>query len=191
VRWWHFDVVGLLGRWLEFGDHTRKDSALAAECYSIAATRVDAEAQVNRGFCLEHGIGVARNTSESVELYGKATNQKNPTGSTHYALSVHFGSGCCEDVEGALDHYDFGLAAQPSFLAGNSARCLRGLNKLPASQVRIEREQDPNRRQPIASIDLDDLIPRCQAGPIHPKPLQLSGFAGLPTGLALSKQSPL
>jgi hypothetical protein len=126
----------------------------------------DAEAQVNRGFCLEHGIGVARNASESVELYRKSMNQKNPTGSAHYALSVHFGSGCCEDVEGALDHYDFGLAAQPSFLAGNSVRCLRALNNLPAPTVGIERDQDPNRHQPIITIDLDDLFPRYKAEPV-------------------------
>jgi TPR repeat protein/serine/threonine protein kinase len=129
-----------LGTHLEVGDYGAKDLALAVACYRFAATRGDSDAQANYGFCLEHGLGVDQNPSEAVEFYKRSMLQHNPVGTSHYALSVHFGWGCCEDLEAALDHYDFIFKRPASLLAANSARCLRGLNKRPPPKADLRPE---------------------------------------------------
>jgi hypothetical protein len=152
------------GRWLEIGQYTKKDVKLAARFYSLAGSVGDSDAQANYGFCLEHGIGVKRSPSRSVEFYEKSMRQGNPIGAGQYALSIHFGVGCCEDVESALDHYDFVIRTESSFLTDNSARCFRGLNRLPPEKREITPSPDLSDSAP--PIDMADLIRRFQVDPI-------------------------
>jgi TPR repeat protein len=121
-------MLNELGQYLEVGEYMRKDLALAARCYSEAASE-SSEAQVNYGFCLEHGLGVERDVSKSFEFYEKSMVGNNAAGSGHYALSLHFGTGVWEDLEYAVDHYESVDQRQPGFLRSNSSRCFRGLNR--------------------------------------------------------------
>jgi hypothetical protein len=121
------EVAGL-GRCLEFGRHTEKDLVLAADCYKTAAPWNSA-AQMNLGFCLQHGLGVETNPPESVNCYEKAMQQGNGFGSVEYGLCIHYGIVFCEDVESALNHYDLAMKRSPLYLSVNSFRGRRALNK--------------------------------------------------------------
>jgi hypothetical protein len=161
-----FKILTYLGQSLEFGDRTTKDVGLAAKCHALAASGGKPEPQVNYGIFLQHGLGVGRNPSESVEFYKKSMQQQNPAGAGHYGLSVHFGNGCCEDVEWALDHYDFVLKADPAFLSGNSSRCFRGLNKRWSGRGELDREQNVHESTRPPGTNLLDLIAKFRVGPI-------------------------
>jgi TPR repeat protein len=158
----HFSrgILNSIGRWFEFGEYTGKDVKVAAQCYSIAATVGDSSGQVNYGFCVEHGLGVERNPFVSIEFYKESMIKGNGIGSGHYALSVHFGIGCFEDVESALDHYDFVMETERSFVTDNSDRCHRGLNRLSPHKPEMEREPPPDLHKSTTTIDMVDLILR-------------------------------
>jgi hypothetical protein len=54
--------------------------------------------------CLEPGLGVEQDLFKSIVFYKKAMFQTDPLGADHYAISLHFGSGCGENVDTAVDH---------------------------------------------------------------------------------------
>jgi serine/threonine protein kinase len=93
--------------------------------------------------------------------------QKNRIGAGHYARSIHFGCGCCEDVEFALDHYDTVTETHPRLFTVNSDRCLRGLNKLPFRTEEIEVGQTVNLRHSTMLHDMADLIVSYKVDPIQ------------------------
>jgi hypothetical protein len=128
VREGSSDMLNELGEYLEVGKHMGKDLVLASGGYSEAANE-SSEAQMNYGFCLEHGLGVERDVSKSFEFYEKSLGGNNVVGSGHYALSLHFGTGVWEDLECAADHYEVVEERQRGFLRRNSSRCFRGLNR--------------------------------------------------------------
>jgi hypothetical protein len=143
-----------------------KDLSLAADSYHFAAFRKDADAQANYGFCLEHGLGVERDPSESVEFYKRSTHHRNPTGASQYALSLHFSCGCGDDPEAAMSHYEFVVETRPSLLTGNAARCLRGLNKLSWAQAGIGQGRDHSLQATIPVFGMEDTIARLEGEPI-------------------------
>jgi TPR repeat protein len=163
-----FDCLNSLGICLEIGHCAEKDVELAAQCYEAAATGGHSGAQTNYGCCLSYGIGVESNLSKSVQFYAKAMDEANPTAVRYYALSVHFGSGCCEDVESALDHYDFLAETSPSMLATNAIRCIRGLNKLPPEKATPEQEQPLTADESVVQITLLDIIAGYQVESLGP-----------------------
>jgi hypothetical protein len=166
MAWQSFENLKSLGRWLEFGDYADKDINLSAKCYRAAAKEGHSDAQANCGFSLEHGLGVQRNMTRSLKWYAKSMKQKNPVGAGHYARSIHFGCGCCEDVESALDHYDTVTETHPWFFSDNSDRCLRGLNKLPSPKEEVERGQTAGLPSSTTVLDIADLIVRYKLDPI-------------------------
>jgi hypothetical protein len=66
---------------------------------------------------------------------------RNPIGAGHYALSLHFGCGFSEDMEVAIDHYDFVADIGSSFLTEHSNRCHCGLNDLAFRRTDVERQE--------------------------------------------------
>jgi TPR repeat protein len=165
-----FDCLNSLGIYLELGHRAEKDVELAAQCYEAAATGGHSGAQTNYGCCLSYGIGVESNLSKSVQFYAKAMDEANPIAVRYYALTLHFGSGCCEDVESALDHYDFVAEPSPSILTINTIRCIRGLNRLPPEKTTPEQEQPLTGDESVVQITLIDIIAGYRVEPLGPVP---------------------
>jgi hypothetical protein len=118
-----------LGECLEFGDCGGKDISLAADCYGSAAGAGHSGAEANYGFLLEHGLGVERNVSKSIEYYFQSYIQNDAVGGSHCGLNMHFGSVYWEDVESAADFYDMVCATDESILGENGNRCHRAMKK--------------------------------------------------------------
>jgi hypothetical protein len=133
-----FGVMNRVGGWLELGHFCQKDVRVAAQCYCESAKGECSAGQANCGFCYEHGLGVEKNMPTSLAYYASSAHRSNPVGAGRYALSLHFGSGCCEDLEAGADHYDFVMQKDPAFLRADSARCFRGLNERPVRKPKTE-----------------------------------------------------
>jgi hypothetical protein len=104
------------------------------------------KAEVNIGFCFEHGLGVERNLLKCRGFYERSVTQKNSGGIAHYALCLHFGIGFDEDVEYAAEHYNIAFNGKSSVLNGNSFRCLRIANTARWRKSRtIERPAEPEK----------------------------------------------
>jgi TPR repeat protein len=135
-----------VGKQLELGQNAEKDLALAARCYSSGAAMAYSRAEVNIGFCFEHGLGVDQDLLKSRQFYERSINRKNCAGAAHYGLSLHFGLGFAEDLEGAADYYTFASGGKASVLSRNSFRCLRSVNKVRFQKRRIiERPAEPEK----------------------------------------------
>jgi hypothetical protein len=84
----------------------------------------------------------------SVDYYARSAGRRNPVGAGHYAQSLQFGRGCCEDLEAAVDHYDFVMQKDHSFLTENSGRCFRALDQrhVPKPKIQETRPEIPSTR---------------------------------------------
>jgi serine/threonine protein kinase len=80
-------------------------------------------------------------------------------------LSVHFGSGCFEDAEAAIDHYEFVRERRPSFCTDNASRCLRAVSKLSVSAAGIDQKQPACFSQAPATFDLANWATRLEIKP--------------------------
>jgi TPR repeat protein len=178
----YMNVLNSIGRRFECGkgDARNIDLKLASGWYLAAANNSDPEGQMNLGFCLEHGLGFERNGPQSVECYERSTNQHNADGTGHYALSLHFGNGVAEDMESALDHYDFVAAAKPPFLTDNTTRCLRILNRSLPTRSDVPRKQERAASIPQRTdvMESSSLIANYRVAPIRWEQPVLLGRGG-------------
>jgi serine/threonine-protein kinase len=149
----HYELLSDLGQCLEYGNVAPKDLVLAAECYCSAAEKVP-HAQMNYGFCLEHGLGTEQDLLKSVSFYEKAMRAGHLIGTGHYGLSLHYGRGFDEDVEAAADYYDIVLKKNRLFLTDNSSRCFRGLNRRrPPKAAKPRRQPSDDFRIPCWMLE--------------------------------------
>jgi hypothetical protein len=121
----------LLGICLEFGKSIPKDTRRAYDCYVRAGGRIS-EGAANAGFCAQHGLGIERDYSKSVEYYRISIaniDSISSLGLFGYVQCLQYGLCFDESVEEASSFYELIAAGQQPIVVDHSFRCLRSLNK--------------------------------------------------------------
>jgi TPR repeat protein len=92
------------------------DENEAAKYYRLSADQGNSQGQFRYGRCLEHGIGVAKDSAEAAKYYKLSANQGNSHGQVSYGRCLEFGTGVQKNIAVAARYY--GLATEQGSSSG-------------------------------------------------------------------------
>ena len=139
------------------------DQAQAAAWYRKAADHGVARAQFSYGYLLEHGQGVAQNSSDAVRYYQAAANQNFAAAENNLGMMYEKGLGVNQDQQRALQLYQSAATHGDNAARGNArqlAAILEQQRHVAEANATTQKAQqdDEERQQKIA--DLRDDIER-------------------------------